>query len=215
VHEEDILSTQLVAHLASRFDERLALDVSDRAADLRDDHIGARRSVCRLFGLQPHAPLDLVGDMRDDLDRVSEVLSPALLGDDGGVDLPRGHVRGLVEVDVEEPLVVTDVEVGLCSIVGHEDLAVLERVHRSRVDVEVGIELLHHDMQPAGGEEVAETGGREAFAETGDHATRDEDVLRRGVRSRGEAGHRSARLGCHRRAGKDLGILTICHGVSS
>jgi hypothetical protein len=49
--------------------------------------------------------------------------------------------------DVEEPLVVPDVEVGLGSVVGHEDLAVLERVHRARIHVEIGIELLHHDPE--------------------------------------------------------------------
>ena len=43
-----------------------------------------------------------------------------------------------------------DVEVGLGAVVGDEDLAVLERVHRPGVDVEVGVELLHRDPQPAG-----------------------------------------------------------------
>ncbi len=46
-------------------------------------------------------------------------------------------------------LVVTDVEVGLGPVVGHEDLAVLERVHRPRIDVQVGVELLHGHLQAA------------------------------------------------------------------
>ena len=55
-----------------------------------------------------------------------------------------------VQVAVEEPLVVADVEVGLGAVLGDEDLAVLERVHRAGVDVEVGVELLHHHPQAAG-----------------------------------------------------------------
>jgi hypothetical protein len=73
---------------------------------------------------------------------------------------------------------VADVEVGLGAVVGDEDLAVLERVHRARVHVEVRVELLHHDAQSAGGEQVAETRGGEPLAERRDDATRDEDVLR-------------------------------------
>ena len=43
-----------------------------------------------------------------------------------------------------------DVEVGLGAVVGDEDLAVLERVHRPGVDVEVRVELLHRHAQAAG-----------------------------------------------------------------
>ena len=90
-----------------------------------------------LGGLQAHAALDLVGDVRDDLHGVAEVLAAALLGDHRRVDLAGGDVRRLAQVDVEEPLVVPDVEVGLGAVVGHEDLAVLERVHRAGIDVEI------------------------------------------------------------------------------
>ena len=93
--------------------------------------------------------LDLVGDVRDDLDGVAEVLAAPLLGDHAGVDLAGGDVGRAVQLGVEEALVVADVEVGLGAVVGDEDLAVLERVHRAGVDVEVRVELLHRDAQAA------------------------------------------------------------------
>ena len=136
-------------------------------------------------GHLPDAGLDLVGDVRDDLDGVAEVLPAPLLGDDRGVDLAGGDVGRAVQVGVEEPLVVADVEVGLGAVVGDEDLAVLERVHRAGVDVEVGVELLHRDPQTAGLEQAAEAGGREPLAEGGGDASGDEEVLgrlRRGQR---------------------------------
>ena len=43
-----------------------------------------------------------------------------------------------------------DVQVGFGAVLGDEDLAVLERVHGARIDVEVRIELLHRHVQPAG-----------------------------------------------------------------
>ena len=83
------------------------------------------------------------------------------------------------EVGVEEALVVADVEVGLGAVVGDEDLAVLERVHRAGVDVEVRVELLHGDAQPARLEQAAEAGGGQALAERGGDTAGDEEVLGR------------------------------------
>ena len=45
-------------------------------------------------------------------------------------------------VDVGEALVVAQVEVGLRAVLGDEHLAVLERAHRARIDVDVRVELL-------------------------------------------------------------------------
>ena len=98
------------------------------------------------------ATLDLVGDVRDDLNGVAEVLAAAFLGDDRRVHLAGGDVGVTGQVTVEEPLVVADVEVGLGAVLGDEDLAVLERVHRARIDIEIGIELLHGHAQSACGQ---------------------------------------------------------------
>ena len=40
VDEQRPIAPELAMHLAHRFEERLALDVADRAADLGDDHLG-------------------------------------------------------------------------------------------------------------------------------------------------------------------------------
>ena len=147
-----MVAADVLADLAGGLEERLRLDVANGAADLGDDDV---RRVLAL-GRKPHAALDLIGDVRDDLDGVAEVLAAALLGDHGGVDLAGGHVRGALEVFVEEALVVSDVEVGLGAVVCDEDLAVLEGVHRARIHVQVGIELLHSYRQTACPQEVAE-----------------------------------------------------------
>ena len=83
-----------------------------------------------------------------------------------------------MQVDVDEPLVVPEVEVGLGAVVEDEHLAVLERVHRAGVDVDVRVELLDGDLQSAGLEEAAEGGGGDALAETGGDSPGDEDELR-------------------------------------
>ena len=72
-------AADVLADLAGGFEERLGLDVADGAADFGDDDVGG---VLALGG-QAHAALDLIGDVRDDLDGVAEVFAAAFLGDDG------------------------------------------------------------------------------------------------------------------------------------
>jgi len=158
-------------------DERLRLDVAHRAADLGDDHVGDGRAVGRGLGLQPHPALDLIGDVRDDLHGVAQVLAAPLALDDPRVNLPGRHVGGLVEVDVEEALVVADVEIRLGAVIRDEDFAVLEGIHRAGIDVEIRIQLLHHDAQTACRQKIAQARGREAFSEGRDNAPGDENVL--------------------------------------
>jgi len=93
--------------------------------------------------------LDLVGDVRDDLDRGAQIVAAPLLLDHRGVDLARREVVGLGRGHRGEPFVVSQVEVGLRTVVGDEDLAVLERAHRSRVDVDVRIEFLQRAREAA------------------------------------------------------------------
>jgi len=58
---------------------------------------------------------------------------------------------------------VADVEVRLSAVLGDEDLSVLERVHRARIDVEVRIELLHRDVESARHQQRAEAGRRQTL----------------------------------------------------
>ena len=165
VEEEAVVATDVVADLAGRLEEGQRLDVADGAADLGDDHVGGLPRPAAVVGHGADAGLDLVGDVRDHLDGVTEVVAASFLGDDAGVDLAGRDVGDPVEVRVEEPLVVADVEVGLRPVVGHEDLAVLERVHRPGVDVQVGVELLHRHAEAARLEQTAQRRGRQALAE--------------------------------------------------
>lgn len=177
VDDEDVVAADFVADLADGLQEREGLDVADGPADLGDDDVDVRGRHAA------DAVLDLVGDVRDDLDGVAEVLAAAFLGDDGGVHLSGRHVRRPVEVDVQEPLVVADVQVGLGAVVGDEHLTVLERVHRPRVDVQVRVELLHRDPQAPSLQQRTQAGGRQALAEGRSDTPGDEDPFD-GVRGR-------------------------------
>ena len=161
---------QLLAQLADGLEEGQALDVAHRAADLDQDEVDALTRIGQDEGL------DLVGDVRNDLDRRAQIVAAALLLDDGLVDLAGGDVVPPGGVDPGETLVVAQVEVGLGTVLGHEDLAMLVGAHRPRIDVEVGVELAQANAIAARLEERAECRGGETFSQGGDHAAGDEDV---------------------------------------
>ncbi len=119
---EHVAAADVLAHLADGLEEGQRLDIADRAADLDDDHVGAA-----VAGHALDALLDLVGDVRDDLDGAAEIVAAPLLGDDRLVDPARRDVRQLGQVLVDEPLVVAQVEVRFGTVIGDEDLAVLVR----------------------------------------------------------------------------------------
>src|SRR5690606_32187419 len=104
--------------------------------------------------------------------------------DDRQVDRSGGDVRGAPQVRAGEALVVPEVEIRLASVVGDEHLAVLERVHGARIDVDVRVEFLDHHVEPAGLEDASEGGGSDALAEAGYDAPGDEDVLGGAARHR-------------------------------
>ena len=158
VDENAVLRADLEGELAQRFQERQALDVAGGAADLGDEHVHALAAAV-------DALLDLVGDVRNHLHGLAEVVAAPLLGDHGLVDLAGGETVGAAELARREALVVAEVEVGLGAVVEHIDLAVLERAHGARVHVQIGVELLDAHGEPAHLEQGAERTRREPFAQ--------------------------------------------------
>ena len=110
------------------------------------------------------ARLDLVGDVRNHLHGFAEIIAAALLQEDALVNLAARQVVVPREDAIGEALVVAEVEVGLGAVVQDIDFAVLKRVHRAGIDVQIGIELLQENALAAQFEQRAEGGRGEAFA---------------------------------------------------
>ena len=135
VDEAGPFRAKFLAELANGFEEGQALDIADRAADFAQNEINARS------GIGQDEVLDLVGDVRNDLDRRAEIVAAALFLDDAAVDAPGRDVVGLARGDAREALIVAEIEVGLGAVICDVDFAVLARAHRSGVNVEVGVKL--------------------------------------------------------------------------
>jgi hypothetical protein len=59
---------------------------------------------------------------------------------------------------VREPLVMSEIQVGLRAVFGHEHFAVLKRAHSAGIDVEVRIAFLNVDCETATFEETTDGG---------------------------------------------------------
>ena len=123
------------------------------------------------------AGLDFVGDVRDHLHRGAEIVAAALLADDVFVHLAGGEIVALAERGAHEALVVAEVEVGFGTVLGDEYLAVLERAHGARIDIDIGVELEERNLEPTGFEDGGQGGGGDALAERGHNATGHKDIF--------------------------------------
>jgi hypothetical protein len=110
-----------------------------------------------------HGVFDLVGDVRNDLDGLAEIVAAPLFENDLLVDAASGKVVVARQGSVGEALVVPEIEVGFSAVVGDEDFAVLEGRHGARINVEVRVELHHVDAQAAAFKQTTDGSRRQAL----------------------------------------------------
>ena len=147
--------------MSDGLEERHALDVSDRPSDFNEDDV---RPLLLADGLE--LGLDFVRDVRDDLDRPTEIVPAALLLDDRAIDLACRDVVVAGQVDVQESFVVAQVEIDLRAVVEDEHLAVLVGIHRARVDVQVRVDFDGADLQSFRLQQDADRGSADALPES-------------------------------------------------
>ena len=152
-----VAARQVVAELADGLEIRQALDIADRAADLAQHEVEALVAVADEI-------LDRVGDVRNDLDGGAEIVAAPLLGEDVLIDAAGGDVVLPRRRPAGEALVMAEIEIGLGAVVGDENLAVLIRRHRARIDVEIGVELAQPHLVAARLQQRAERRGSQTLA---------------------------------------------------
>ena len=132
-----VVPADFQADLTDGLDKRLALDIADRTADFGDNNVRVG-----LFADPVNKPLDFIGNVGNGLHRGAEVSALPLLLDDVGIYFTGGQVGVLVQILVNEPLIVTQVQVGFRAVFGHIHLTMLIRTHGSGVRIDIRIQLL-------------------------------------------------------------------------
>ena len=157
VDKDRVLAAQFLTHLADGLEKRQRFDVAHRAADLDNGHVGA------VGGHLADGVFDLVGHVGNHLNGLTQVVAASFLQNDLLVDAAGGQVVVARQDRVSEALIMAQIEVRLGPIVGDKDLAVLERRHGARIDVEVGVELHHIHAQAAAFKQAADGRSRQTL----------------------------------------------------
>ncbi len=88
--------------------------------------------------------------MGNGLHRAAQILARALFVQHLPVNAAAGKVRQPVQIFVDEALVMAKIQIGFDAVFGDKYLAVLDRVHGSRINIDTGIEFLHGDFVAPG-----------------------------------------------------------------
>ena len=150
----------------------MRFNIADGAADFRYHDISIR-----LFADAVYEVLDFICDMGNDLNGGAEIFAATLLVQNIPIHLSRGEIGIFIQIFVDKTLIVPKVQVGFRAVLRDIDLAVLIRAHRSGIDVDVRVEFLRGDLQPARLEKSAQRCCGDSLAQTGDNAAGYEHIL--------------------------------------
>src|SRR6185369_11061146 len=124
------------AELADRFQKRQRFDIANSPADLDNRHVGP-------FGVFYDFMLDLIGYVRNYLDRTTQIIAAALLGNDRKIYLPGRKIALFGKNGTRKALVMPQVKIGFGAVIGNKDLAMLKGGHGPGVNIDIGVQLLH------------------------------------------------------------------------
>ena len=84
-----------------------------------------------------------------DLNGRTEILAAALFVEHVPVYFTGGEIRVFVKILVDKTLVVAEVEIGLRAVFRDINFAVLIGTHGTRINVDIGVELLRRNLESA------------------------------------------------------------------
>ena len=172
VNEHAVFPADVERKLSYCLEEMLRFYIAYRTADfgyydVRPGH----------FGVFTYKPLGLVRDVRNYLHGLAEIFAAAFFFDDRIKHLAGRKVGKFIQVDARETLVMPEVEVGFRPVFGDENFAVLEGIHRSRVDVHIWVQFLYGYRIAALSQQSSERCRHNALAEPRNDAPGYEYIL--------------------------------------
>ena len=140
--------------LPNRFNKGKSLDITHNAADFRYYVV-----VAILFAQELNATLDFVRNMRDYLHGFAQIVPAPFLANNRLINTSRGYIIAPRRLHIEETFVMTQVQIRFASVIRYVAFAVFIRIKRSRIDIDIGIELLNRYFVATCLEQLAYRGG--------------------------------------------------------
>src|SRR5690625_2562190 len=171
MHEDALIARLLLRELADRLEKGQPLDISNRAADLAKHEI-------HLIRADAEEGLYLIGDVRDHLDGLAEIITTAFALEHRLVDAARRNGIAPARRNSGKALVMAEIQIRFGPVIGDEDLAMFERRHGARIDIQIGVELSEAHRIATRLQQRAKRGGGQPLAKARYDTARDEDITR-------------------------------------
>ena len=133
--------TQFPFQLANAFDERQRFDIAYCSTDFRDHKV---KLVLR--SQQLHISLDLVGDMRNNLHSLAQIIALAFLIYHTLINTTCRNIVRACSRNIQKTFIMSQVQVRFMSVYGYITFTVLIRVQCTRIDINVGVKLLDSNL---------------------------------------------------------------------
>ena len=173
VHVQNVLAADVVGNLPDRLQKRQTFDVADRPANLDDRHVGA-------LGHSQDGLLDLVGNVRHHLHGPAQVVAAPFLPDHRVIDPTGGVIVVSRQRQRGVAFVMTQVQVRLGPIVGHEHFPVLIGIHGAWINIDVGVQLEEGNLQPPAFQQIPDRSRGQSLPQGRDHPTGHENIFAHG-----------------------------------
>ena len=111
------------------------------------------------------------------LNGLAQIVTVALAVDDCLVDAPCCYRVVSCCAYACESLIMSQVQIGLETVLCHVALTVFVRIQCTRINIDIGVELLNGDFVAACLQQLTNAGGNNAFSQRGNDAACNEDVL--------------------------------------
>ena len=126
---------QLLSQLPNAFKKWQAFNIAHRAANF------AKHEINTLARIGQYKRFDCVRHMRDNLYRRAKIIAASLFFQDLAINLAGRNIVGLTRRDTGKALIMPKIQIGLRTVIRNKHLAMLARRHRSRINIEIGVEL--------------------------------------------------------------------------
>ena len=121
--------------------------------------------------------LDEVGKVRYELDGFTMEATGAFFFNKFFINTTREGDGIFVSLDIEETFVVTEVEVGLGTVVSDKTFAVFDGIEQTGIDVEIGVAFLDGNFETFGLKNDTNAGGGDAFSYSGEDTSCNKNVF--------------------------------------
>src|SRR6185312_1268268 len=140
MHHQAIAFRQFPLNLPYRLNKWKAFYITNSTAYLCNYNI-----IFKFLTKQQHPSFYLIGNMRNHLYGLSEIITLSLTVYNGLVNSTGSNVICLAGIDIQETFIMAQIEISFCPIFCYKTFAMLIRIERTGVHINIRVEFLNSD----------------------------------------------------------------------